>query len=110
MYVHPAIGDEIRAIGGGYSTAKVATVEVDGREVLYSIVVARLDASCCGEGGCLYANVIGYLIASEEADDGSDTKTSVVETVASARERERLTRAIRQREQVHEVRFWSPED
>jgi hypothetical protein len=108
--VHPAIGEEIRAIGGGYSTASESTVEVDGREVLYSIVVACLDSSCCGEGGSLYANVVGYLIATEEADDGSAKKTSVVEVIDEPGERDRVARAIRKRVQVHEVRFWSPED
>jgi len=107
--VHPAIGDEIRAIGGGYTTAKESTLAVDDREVLYSIVVARLDASCCGEGGCLYANVIGYLVSTEEANGEGGSKTSVVERIVDNGERERVMRAIREREHVHEVRFWSPE-
>ena len=108
LYVHPAIGDEIRAIGGGYSTVRESIIRVGGREVLYSIVVARLDSSCCGEGGCAYANVIGYP-AGEETTDPSGRRTRLVEAIDDAGARERATRAVRERENVYEVRFWSPE-
>ena len=108
-YVHPTIGEEIRAIGGGYTTARETTFEVDGREVLYSIVVARVDSSCCGEGGCLYANVIGYVIESDTEAAGA-AKTSAIEPIREQETREHMSRELRKREQVHEVRFWEPEE
>jgi hypothetical protein len=107
VYVHPAIGDEIRAIGGGYTTARESVIAVEGRDLLYAIVVARVDASCCGEGGCLYANVIGYLVAPASGPGGE--RASEVEPIGDAEAQARLARLVRGREQVHEVRFWSPD-
>ena len=106
-YVHPEIGEEIRAIGGGYTTVKEQLRPMDDRQVLYAVIVGHADTSCCGAGGCAYANVAGYVVElqTQRAPDGSPV--SLVEPIRDEAARERITRSIRAAEKIEEVRFWS---
>lgn len=53
---------EVWAISGGYELDTEGKIEVDGREILYAVVNAVVDSSCCGSWGCRYALVPGYVL------------------------------------------------
>ena len=61
-YIHAKIGEEIRAIGGAYTVLREERFPWRGREVLVVIGAARFDTSCCGVGGCGYAQAQGYVV------------------------------------------------
>ena len=61
-YTHISPDEEIHAISGYYSMEKEEVLHYRGKEVLYAIGNGMIEASCCGQGGCRYAIVPGYLI------------------------------------------------
>lgn len=107
-YVHPAMGQEIRATGGAYEVVKEGTLSDDGRSVLYHVVVAQLDTSCCGAGGCVQANVAGELVAPHGRPGPAGRAVSLVRPIDQPAAQARITRALRQAEGVGHVSFWSP--
>ncbi len=107
-YIHPKVGEEIRAIGGGYTPVKEVLLPVGERAILYVVVVGHADTSCCGAGGCAYATVIGWQVE-QLPDDAASGAASLVEPLADGPERERLARLIRAKEKVREVRFRTPQ-
>lgn len=108
LFVHPKLGEEVRAIGGGYTFTKELLLELDGEQVLALVGVALIDSSCCGTGGCGYALVPGTVVAykSERGADGA--AASRVEPVTDKALRQRIERRLRQTEHVQQVRFATP--
>ena len=59
--IHPVLNKAVRTIGGRYILSQEKRLSYNGRQVLYFIGCAVVDASCCGPGGCTYALVPGYI-------------------------------------------------
>ncbi|HPQ71812.1 MAG TPA: hypothetical protein PKW95_21990 [bacterium] len=98
-YIHAKIGEEIRAIGGAYTVLREERFPWRGREVLVVIGAARFDTSCCGVGGCGYAQAQGYVV-----EDLRTENALLVEPIAPP-DREELAVAIKQRTHVLQVQF-----
>jgi hypothetical protein len=62
---HPALFEEVTAIGGHYSFVKEGTLCLNDKMVLYFVGLGSVDSSCCGVGGCIYAYVPGYIIEND---------------------------------------------
>jgi hypothetical protein len=60
-FVHPELGREVTAIDGHYVFGKEIRLPYNGRELLYFVGYAVLDATCCGMGGCAYVLVPGFI-------------------------------------------------
>jgi len=105
-YVHPELGQQIRAIGGGYTTVKERLISENGQQVLYAVLVGIIDASCCGEGGCVYATVPGFVVEYQTKRGPDGQPVSIVEPVRDKAVRQRVAQAIQATEKVQEVRFW----
>lgn len=101
FYRHAELGKEIRAIGGFYVLLKEERVAWQGRELLVVIGAGQYDTSCCGTGGCGYAEVPGYIVAWRV--DGEQTE---VELVLDAAEKAQIEDLVKKREKVLSVRFW----
>ena len=106
-YAHPIIGEEIRAIGGGYTTLKERLWAEGERQVVVAVRVAQVDSSCCGTGGCTVADVPGYLVEYQSSEDEEGRPVSLVEPIVDDGVRQRLAEQIRQAEKVQQVRFWT---
>jgi len=91
VHVHPALGEEVRAIGGRYELTEERIVPFAGRDLLVDLGVAEVDASCCGVAGGAFAVVAGYVAALRFATGASGSALSRVERVTD----ERTQRAIR---------------
>lgn len=108
QYIHPVIGEQIRAIGGEYTTVKERLLPVGTRQALVAIIVGRADTSCCGGGGCVVADVPGYVVEYHADHDAHGNPVTVVEPITDGDVQQRIAQQIRQAEKVQDVRFWSP--
>lgn len=103
-YRHAKLGEEVRAIGGYYTIVKEERVSWQSRELLVVVGAAHFDTSCCGAGGCGYAEVPGFVVAWQKSEGETE-----VELITDEKQREELAAFLRKKELVHEVRFWEAE-
>jgi hypothetical protein len=79
-YVHRDIeaGAEVRFISGYYTDLEEMRLSVGDREVLCTAGVGILDNSCCGQGGCYFVEVPGYIVSWRNGVDGNGRPVSDV--------------------------------
>ncbi len=104
-FVHPKIGEEIVAISGRYQVIKEGLLSYDEREVLYLIGFAAFDSSCCGEGGCGYALVAGFVNALRAREHESGAKISLVAPIIDESPRKEIEALLMANEFVNQVNF-----
>lgn len=104
-YVHINPGEEVESIGGRYVVEKEVRMPLNGREVLVVYGVAVVDKSCCGEGGCRFAQVPGFILKwqAKNADDGSPV--TEVEPVEDETEQKKIQEMIDKAEPYCQVNF-----
>ena len=103
-YVHPIIGEEVRAISGAYTTIKIDVLPAGDRQILFTVVAAYLDTSCCGPGGCAYVLVPGFVIE-HQSERKSGSTVSLVEPIQGEGLREQIAKILCEQEKIQEVRF-----
>jgi len=99
------IGEQVQAISGHYSIVKEDCLSSAGREVLYLVGVGTVDSSCCGEGGCSYAVVPGFLVKKHAARNQEGMPVSLVEPIQGDELKKKIASAIREMELVDQVNF-----
>ena len=104
-FVHPRIGEELVAISGRYEVIKEDVLAYNEREVLYLIGFAAFDSSCCGEGGCGYALVPGFVSALRAREDENGAKISMVTPIRDDSLRKEVEAALKSHEFVNQVNF-----
>jgi len=104
-HIHQPLDEEITAIGGSYRLVKEVRLELDGRELLYIVGHGVFDTTCCGAGGCAYALVPGFVLEWKTATNQDGLAVSKVEAIDSDSARREITRLIRSRETVQDLRF-----
>ncbi|MCX8123613.1 MAG: hypothetical protein N3F66_05545 [Spirochaetes bacterium] len=60
-FTHPTLGQQIESIAGVYAYTEEKCIQIDGKNVLYFIGFCVTNKSCCGVGGCMFANVAGFV-------------------------------------------------
>jgi hypothetical protein len=106
QYIHRPIGEEVRAIGGGYTLEKEIRLPHVDREVLVVLGHAFIDSSCCGVGGCRYAFIPGYLHGWHDQESEEGLPVSTVEPIREQAEKRAIEEAIRRLELIHSIEFW----
>ena len=96
------LDEEVNAIGGSYVAIKEIRLPYEGREILYLIGHAAVDASCCGVGGCGYAKVPGFLLDWKAGLSDGSHPVSHVEPIADREVRKAVRRIIAREEGVRE--------
>ena len=104
-YIHQEINQEVRAIGGGYMLTKEEQIQYNDRKVLYLIGFAAFDTTCCGNGGCNYAIVPGYIVNWKEQQNEEGLFVSRVEAVCDESEKGEIRRLINAQEVVSQINF-----
>ena len=104
-YVHPVLNEETTSVSGYYTLTKEARLELHGREVLYYIGHAAFDTSCCGEGGCAYAFVAGFIgdWKIKKSKEGCDI--SQIEKINDDSVQKEIAAILKSKEGVHQVNF-----
>jgi hypothetical protein len=86
-YLHQAPGTEVRFIAGHYTIIEEQRIPHHGREFLTVVGIAAVGSSCCGTQGCRFANILGYIVAWKDRLSENGVPVSIVELVASERDR-----------------------
>jgi hypothetical protein len=105
-YSHLELGKDIAAgIAGYYTPYKEVRLPFRGREVLYVVGRAVLEASCCGTGNWVYATVPGYVLG-WYASKKDGLHVSEVEPIKDDGDRQTVAKIIENAESVEVVTFW----
>jgi hypothetical protein len=97
-YTHPELDREVESIGGRYVLTKEARLP-------YLTGYAVFDTTCCGEGGCGYALVPGFIRDWKYRMDEGGRPVSRTEPIRDGSLREEVRRLIEGREMVNQVNF-----
>ena len=104
-YVHRDLKEEVLAIGGHYRFTDEVRLLFEKNELLYLKGYAVFDTTCCGAGGCSYVLVQGIIEQWKIRKDSDGFFVSRVRPVEDKNLRDRLTRLIKEKEMVQQVRF-----
>ena len=96
--------DIINTISGHYTIEREESIDFKGRDLLCVVGMGIIDSSCCGEGGCRYALVPGYVQSSEQDEKG--VTVAEVEPVVSKDEKAEIIKMLKEQEAVTQVEFW----
>jgi hypothetical protein len=105
-YTHLELDRDIEALAGYYTPRKEVRLPYEGREVLYVISRAVVDASCCGVADFNCALVPGYVVRWRAETNGEGLPVSEVEPVTDPVARVRVRKIIQETEDVSQVEFW----
>jgi len=106
-FIHPVLNKAVRTISGHYILSQEKRLSYNGRQVLYFIGCAVVDASCCGPGGCSYALVPGYIQEWKYKTGGGDLSASRVELIGDTGDQAEIRRVIMKKDSVQQVNFES---
>ncbi len=81
-------------------------LKYDGREVLYLVGQAALDASCCNVGNFAYVIVPGYIVGWQKEKNSDGLPVTDVEPVSSQAAQGTIRKIIREAEHIEHIEFW----
>ncbi len=106
IFIHPELNQPVEFFGGSYVFCEEGKLSCQGKEVLYFIGVAGLDASCCGRSGCAFAKVPGFIHRWKTKKDQSGRMISEVEKIKDAKGQEEVSRLLKEKyPQVTQIEF-----
>jgi hypothetical protein len=80
-FTHPELNARVEFFGGGYVFIEEGRIIHQGKEVLYFLGMAGIEASCCGTGGCAFIKVPGYVRSWKKARNELGQPVSEVERI-----------------------------
>ncbi len=105
-YTHLKLNQDVNAIAGHYTPLKEVRLKYNGREVLYILSEAVVDASCCGTADYASALVPGYIVKWQAEKNQDGLPVSEVEPVIDKQARAGIRKIIRETEHVTQTEFW----
>lgn len=103
-FVHPVLGSEIHSISGYYIPREEHTLKLDGRELLYVVGHACIDASCCGNAAWSYIQVPGFILKRNIRE--STPPVSEVETIQDLPTRNKVKEALSEMFPGSTIEIW----
>ncbi len=106
-YTHLELGTDVEAgIAGYYTPQKEVRLRYNGREVLYVVGQAVVEASCCDAGSWVYVIVPGYIVSWQKTKNEAGLPVSEVELILDEEARDSIRRIIQTSEAISLVEFW----
>ncbi len=106
-FVHPELNMPVEFFGGSYFLTEEGIIHLQGKEVLYFVGVAGLDASCCGRSGCAFIKVPGFLMSGERKHNGSGRSISEVSPIVEDENRKRVNQILKEKyPEVTQIEFF----
>lgn len=96
-FIYPELNEPVEFFGGRYVFNEEGRVSCQGKEVLYFIGIAGLEASCCGRSGCAFAKVPGFVPHGKTKRDKSGRLVSQVEKISDAKIREEIRQLLKEK-------------
>ena len=106
-YTHLDIGKDVEiGIADYYTPEKEVRLKHNGREVLYVVGSAEVEASCCGAGSWKYAIVPGYIVNWQNTKNETALPVSEVELIQDEEAQSSLRHIIESNENASLISFW----
>lgn len=105
-YTHLELNRDIKAPAGYYIPQKEVRLKYNGREVLYVVSQAVVDASCCGAADFSYSLVPGYIIRWQPETNKDGHPVSEVEPISDKVTQDKIRKIIQETEHVSQIEFW----
>ena len=105
-YTHPKLNEDSYFIAGYYTPQKEVRLNYNGREVLYVIGSAVVEAACCGVGNWGYALVPGFIVNWQNKRNKDGLPVSEVEPISDKVAQNNIRQIIESKETVTQVQFW----
>jgi hypothetical protein len=93
-YSHDNLGTEVQAPWGYYQALEEGHLTYSGRQVLYTLGSACIEASCCGKGSWNYVRVEGYVDEKSGQSDPAGVDPVEVDTIEEAGERAAIAKLL----------------
>ena len=105
-FIHPELNQPVEFFGGSYVLSEEGKISCQGKEVLYFIGIAGLDASCCGRSGGAFAKVPGFLLNWKTKRDESGRLASEVDRVKGEKAQREIVQLLKEKyPQVTQIEF-----
>jgi hypothetical protein len=105
-YTHFELNKDVPTPSGHYTPHKEVRLPYDGREVLYVLSEAVVDASCCGTGDFNSALVPGYVVKWRGEKNKDGNPVSLVESISDEKIRDAIRKIIKEKENITQTEFW----
>jgi hypothetical protein len=105
-YTHLELNKDVPTPSGYYTPQKEVRLKLDGREVLYVLSQAVVDASCCGTGDFNSALVPGYIVKWRSEKNTDSNPVSLIEPVTDEKNRDAIRQIIKEKEHITQTEFW----
>jgi hypothetical protein len=96
-FVHPELNQRVEFFGGGYLLVEEGKLNYRGKEVLYLVGIAGIEASCCGTGGCAFIKVPGYIRSWKKGQNETGRPVSEVERIEAQDQQEEIQYLLKER-------------
>jgi hypothetical protein len=104
-YICAAIGEEKRAIAGGYTAQERVVLPYKDRQVLCILGSVCLDTSCCGSGDWNYIQVIGYLLDTIKLENIQSAGALDIDTIEDPDDRTALRQILAEKYSGARIEF-----
>ena len=105
-FAHPELGQEVQALAGYYVPQEEHLWLYNGREVIYILGHACVEASCCGVGNWSYVQVPGYLVRKHIRSGETASPISEVELIRNGEDRNSITQSLLKRHPGAQIDIW----
>ena len=105
LYNHPALNEQVTAIGGSYVFIAEQVMTHQDKRLLVFTGHAVLDSTCCGAAGCAYALVPGFVAQYRCRQDAAGRWQSRVWPIRDAALQNSIRNMLLAQQSVHQVQF-----
>ena len=105
-FIHPELNRPVEFFGGSYIVSEEGKIPYQGKEVLYFVGIAGLEASCCGRGGGAFAKVPGFILSWKTKKDEFGILVSEVDRIKDEKSQREIIKLLKERHpQVTQIDF-----
>ena len=104
-YVHKQLGTEIKSISGYFTYLEEKQLNITGRKILYLVGIGVIDNSCCGNGGCRFIEVPGYIVSWKTEAGSGGSLISQIERIKSAKDKKAIERELKKLYPYSQINF-----
>lgn len=105
-YPHPELGKEVQTLAGYYIPVEEHVVPYNGREVIYILGDACIEASCCGASRWSYIQVVGFLVRKHIRGDKGKPPVSEIEIIQDEKDREAMRQSLIKKYPNTRIEIW----
>lgn len=107
-FVHASLGEEVQTRAGYYVPLEEHILPYKGREVIYILGQACIEASCCtGAGSWNYVQVPGFMVKKHIRGGGASPLISQVEIIQDNEDRNNIRQSIAERYPGVSIEIWT---